>query len=127
MRHRKIKGKLGRTPSHRNAMLRNMTESIITHERIQTTLPKAKEVRRLVDYVITLAKRDDLHSRRLILRVIPNKTVVTKLFDDIAPRYKNRDGGFTAIHKIGIRRGDAAEMAVISLLPDTSEVKDKKK
>ncbi len=127
MRHRKIKGKLGRTPSHRNAMLRNMTESIITHERIQTTLPKAKEVRRLVDYVITLAKRDDLHSRRLILRVIPNKTVVTKLFDDIAPRYKNRDGGFTAIHKIGIRRGDAAEMAVVSLLPDTSEVKDKKK
>lgn len=127
MRHRKIKGKLGRTPSHRNAMLRNMTESIITHERIQTTLPKAKEVRRLVDYVITLAKRDDLHSRRLVLRVIPNKTVVTKLFDDIAPRYKNRDGGFTAIHKIGIRRGDAAEMAVISLLPDTSEVKDKKK
>ena len=126
MRHRKIKGKLGRTPSHRNAMLRNMTESIITHERIQTTLPKAKEVRRLVDYVITLAKRDDLHSRRLILRVIPNKTVVTKLFDDIAPRYKNRDGGFTAIHKIGIRRGDAAEMAVVSLLPDTSEVKDKK-
>ena len=104
-----------------------MTESIITHERIQTTLHKAKEVRRLVDYVITLAKRDDLHSRRLILRVIPNKTVVTKLFDDIAPRYKNRDGGFTAIHKIGIRRGDAAEMAVISLLPDTSEVKDKKK
>lgn len=127
MRHRKIKGKLGRTPSHRNAMLRNMTESIITHERIQTTLPKAKEVRRLVDYVITLAKRDDLHSRRLVLRVIPNKTVVTKLFDDIAPRYKNRDGGFTAIHKIGIRRGDAAEMAVVSLLPDTSEVKDKKK
>ncbi|MGB3976099.1 MAG: 50S ribosomal protein L17 [bacterium] len=127
MRHRKIKGKLGRTSSHRNAMLRNMTESIITHERIQTTLPKAKEVRRLVDYVITLAKRGDLHSRRLVLRVIPNQTAVTKLFDDIAPRYKNRPGGFTSIHKIGTRKGDAAEMAVVSLIPEISETKDQKK
>lgn len=127
MRHRKIKGKLGRTSSHRNAMLRNMTESIITHERIQITLPKAKEVRRLVDYVITLAKRGDLHSRRLVLRVIPNQTAVTKLFDDIAPRYKNRPGGFTSIRKIGTRKGDAAEMAVVSLIPEISETKDQKK
>lgn len=126
MRHRKIKGKLGRTPSHRNAMLRNMAESILTHERIQTTLPKAKEVQKLVDYIITLAKRDDLHSRRLVIRVIPNKTVVTKLFSEIAPRYRDRPGGFTSIYKIGNRRGDAAEMAVISLVPEKTDTTDKK-
>ncbi len=122
MRHRKIKGKLNRTPSHRNAMLRNMTESIITHERIQTTLAKAKEVRKMVDQVITLAKKDDLHARRQVLSLIPNKTVVSKLFDEIAPRYKERPSGFTRIYRLGNRRGDAAEMAVISLIPaDASE------
>jgi large subunit ribosomal protein L17 len=125
MRHRKIKGKLNRTPSHRNAMLRNMTESIITHERIQTTLAKAKEIRKMVDQVITLAKRDDLHSRRMVLRLIPNKMVVSKLFDDIAPRYKDRPGGYTRIYKLGNRRGDAAEMAVISLV-STETVEDQK-
>ncbi|MBN1879945.1 50S ribosomal protein L17 [bacterium] len=118
MRHRKIKGKLGRTASHRKAMLRNMTESIIEHGRIQTTLPKAKEVRKLVDYVITLAKRDDLHSRRLVIRVLPNKAIVAKLFREVAPRFQTRPGGFTRIYKMGNRKGDAAEMAVIELVSD---------
>ena len=118
MRHRKIKGKLGRTSSHRKAMLRNMTESIIEHDRIQTTLPKAKEVRKLVDYVITLAKRDDLHSRRLVIQLLPNKTIVQKLFKEVAPRFKSRPGGYTRIFKMGHRRGDAADMAVIELISE---------
>lgn len=118
MRHRKIKGKLGRTSSHRKAMLRNMTESIIEHDRIQTTLPKAKEVRKLVDYVITLAKRDDLQSRRLVIQLLPNKTIVQKLFKEVAPRFKSRPGGYTRIFKMGYRRGDAADMAVIELISE---------
>ncbi len=118
MRHRKLKGKLGRNSSHRKAMLRNMTESIIEHGRIQTTLPKAMEVRKLVDYVITLAKRDDLHARRQVIRLIPNKTIVSKLFKEVAPRFQTRHGGFTRIFKMGPRRGDAAEMAVIELVSD---------
>jgi len=116
MRHRRIKGKLNRSPSHRRAMLRNMTASILEHGRIQTTLAKAKEVRKMVDYTINLAKREDLHSRRLVIRLIPNKMMVTKLFDEIAPRYKERSGGFTRIYRLGPRRGDAAEMAVIELV-----------
>ncbi|HPQ39518.1 MAG TPA: 50S ribosomal protein L17 [bacterium] len=123
MRHRKIKGKLNRTPSHRRAMLRNMTASILEHGRIQTTVAKAKEVRKMVDYTITLAKREDLHSRRLVLRLIPSKTVVAKLFNEIAPRYKERSGGFTRIYRLGPRHGDAAEMAVIELV-DISEEKE---
>lgn len=123
MRHRKIKGKLNRSPSHRRAMLRNMTASILEHGRIQTTLAKAKEVRKMVDYTISLAKREDLHSRRLVIRLIPNKTMVAKLFNDIAPRYKDRSGGFTRIYRLGPRRGDAAEMAVIELvdIPEAEE------
>ena len=116
MRHRKLKGKLNRTPSHRKAMLRNMTASILEHGRIQTTLAKAKEVRKMVDHVITLAKREDLHARRQVLRLIPNKTTVSKLFTDIAPQYQDRNGGFTRIYRLGQRRGDAAEMAVIELV-----------
>ncbi|MBN1297762.1 50S ribosomal protein L17 [bacterium] len=123
MRHRKIKCKLNRTSSHRKAMLRNMTASILEHGRIQTTLAKAKEVRKMVDYVITTAKRDDLHSRRLVIRLIPNRTMVARLFNDIAPRYKERPGGFTRIYRLEPRKGDAAEMAVIELvdLPDTEK------
>lgn len=116
MRHRKLKGKLNRTPSHRKAMLRNMTTSIIEHGRIQTTLPKAKEVRKMVDHVITLAKKEDLHARRQVLRLITNKTMVAKLFDEIAPKCKDRTGGYTRIYRLGPRKGDAAEMAVIELV-----------
>ena len=125
MRHRKLKGKLNRTPSHRKAMLRNMTASILEHGRIQTTLAKAKEVRKMVDHVITLAKREDLHARRQVLRLIPNKTTVSKLFTDIAPQYQDRNGGFTRIYRLGQRRGDAAEMAVIELVGFELETAEK--
>ncbi len=130
MRHRKIKRKLGRNSSHRSAMLKNMTASLIELERIQTTLPKAKEVQKMIDHVITLAKMEHLHARRQVLSLIPQKTTVGKLFKTLASRYSDRNGGFTRIYKLGFRRGDAAEMAIIELvdaeLPKTSEKPEKK-
>ncbi|MBN1356463.1 50S ribosomal protein L17 [bacterium] len=116
MRHRKQKVKLGRDASHRNAMIRNMTASLIEHERIRTTLHKAKGVRRTVDHVITLAKREDLHARRQVMEIIQDKEIVKKLFDTLASRYADRPGGFTRIYRLDNRRGDAAEMAVIELV-----------
>jgi len=116
MRHRSLKGKLGRSPSHRKAMLRNMTTSLLTHERIRTTIAKAKEVRKMTDKVITLGKKESLHARRQVLELIPDKDVVKKVFDVLASRYSDRPGGYTRIYRLGFRRGDAAEMAVIELV-----------
>ena len=116
MRHRKASLKLNRTTSHRLAMFRNMVTSLFKHERIRTTGPKAKELRRLAEHLITLAKRGDLHARRQVLRFIADKQIVTKLFDEIGPRYKGRNGGYTRIVKVGPRRGDGALMSILELV-----------
>lgn len=116
MRHRKAGKRLGRTTSHREAMLRNMVTSLLEHERIVTTAPKAKELRRLADRMITLAKRGDLHARRQALAVIRSKKVVAKLFDELKDDYLDRNGGYTRIIKTGNRVGDAASMAIIELV-----------
>ena len=116
MRHRKAGKRLGRTTSHREAMLRNMVTSLLEHERIVTTAPKAKELRKLADRMITLAKRGDLHARRQALAVIRSKKVVAKLFDELKDDYLDRNGGYTRIIKTGNRVGDAAAMAIIELV-----------
>ena len=116
MRHRKSGNRLGRTTSHRQAMLRNMVTSLLDHERIVTTTPKAKEVRKVADKMITLAKRGDLHARRQALSVIRDKKVVAKLFDVLKDEYMDRNGGYTRIIKTGNRVGDAAPMAIIELV-----------
>ena len=116
MRHRKAGKRLGRTTSHREAMLRNMVTSLLEHERIVTTTPKAKEVRRLADRMITLAKRGDLHARRQAMAVIRSKNVVAKLFEELKNDYLTREGGYTRIIKTGNRIGDAASMAIIELV-----------
>jgi large subunit ribosomal protein L17 len=116
MRHLKKKKHFSRTYSHRKAMFRNMVTSLLEHERITTTDPKAKELRRHVDNMITLAKKGDLASRRRALGYIQSKAVVAKLFDALAARYKERSGGYTRIYKLGPRVGDNAPMAVIELV-----------
>lgn len=126
MRHRKSGRKLNRTSSHRQAMFRNMVTSLLDHERIYTTLPKAKEIRRWTDWMITLGKRGDLHARRQSLAVIRSKDIVHKLFADLAPRYQNRPGGYTRIIKAGYRRGDAAPMCIIELTSPSEQPVAKK-
>ncbi len=116
MRHRKKGRKLSRTASHRRATLRNMATSLFRHERIETTTARAKELRPYAERLITLARRGDLHSRRLAARKIQDRQVLGKLFDDIAPRYSERPGGYTRILKLGNRKGDAAEMSLIELV-----------
>jgi large subunit ribosomal protein L17 len=116
MRHLKQGRKLGRTTAHRKALLRNLATSLLEHERIVTTEPKAKELRRVADKLVTLGKRGDLHARRQALQVVHNNTVVQKLFNDIAPRFAERHGGYTRILRLGYRPGDAAAMAVIELV-----------
>ena len=125
MRHRVGQRKLGRVTEHRIAMLRNQAEALIRHEHIETTLPKAKELRPFVERIITIAKRGiaagdtnqgALHARRLVLRDIQNRDVVSKLFDTIAPRFEARPGGYTRILRVGYRRGDSAEKAQIELV-----------
>ena len=108
--------KLGKTTSHRKAMFRNMVTSLFNSERIQTTEPKAKEVNRIAEKLITLAKRGDLHARRQVLAFVNDEKVVGKLFDTIAPKYEGRPGGYTRIIKVGARRGDAAEMVILELV-----------
>jgi len=115
MRHLVAGRKLNRTSSHRKAMFSNMAVSILDNERITTTLAKAKEVRSVVERLITYAKRGNLHSIRLAERRIKNKTILKKLFDDIAPSYKEREGGYTRIIKLNERKGDNAPMAIIEL------------
>jgi len=116
MRHRKAGKRLGRNSSHQQAMLRNMVTSLLEHERIVTTTPKAKELKRLADKMITLAKRGDLHARRQAMAVIRSKKVVNKLFTDLKQVYMDRNGGYTRIIRTGNRTGDAASMAIIELV-----------
>ncbi len=116
MRHRKAGRRLGRNTSHQQAMLRNMVTSLLEHERIVTTAPKAKELRKLADKMITLAKRGDLHARRQALAVIRSKKVVDKLFTELKEEYMDRNGGYTRIIRTGNRTGDAASMAIIELV-----------
>ncbi len=116
MRHRNKGRKLGRTSAHREAMLDNMVTSFFQHEKIETTIHKSKELRRTAEKLITVAKRGDLHARRLAARKVRNKDVLRKLFDDIGPRYKDRSGGYTRIVKTGSRFGDGSQMSVIELV-----------
>ncbi len=130
MRHRKAGRKLNRDSAHRLAMLRNIVTSLLEHERIVTTLPKAKEVRRAAEKMITLGKRGDLHAQRQAAAYIRSKSIVTKLFKELAPQYAERQGGYTRIIRTGNRPGDAAPMALIELVnyeepaPTQSQVSD---
>lgn len=116
MRHRKKGRKLNRTASHRRATLRNMATSLFRHGRIETTTAKAKELRPYAERLITLAKRGDLHARRLAATKIQDRQVLGSLFDDLGPRFAERPGGYTRILKLGSRKGDAAEMSLIELV-----------
>jgi large subunit ribosomal protein L17 len=116
MQHNRAGRKLGRTTAHRKSLFRNQLSSLITHERIQTTLPKAKDLRPLIEKMVTLGKRGGLHARRLVLKTIPEAPTVKKLFEDIAPRFKERPGGYTRILKLGRRPGDGAEMAILEFI-----------
>ena len=116
MRHRHGLRKLNRTSAHRTAMLRNMTNSLLRHEVIKTTLPKAKELRRVVEPMITLGKKPSLANRRLAFNRLRDREMVTKLFSDLGPRYSKRNGGYLRILKFGFRQGDNAPMALVELL-----------
>ena len=116
MRHRKSGRQLNRNSSHRIAMFRNMTASLVQHEAIKTTVPKAKELRRVVEPLITLAKNDTVANRRLAFSRLRNKEAVRKLFEELGPRYRTRPGGYTSILKFGYRTGDNAPMAYVELV-----------
>ena len=116
MRHGNGLRKLGRTSSHRLAMLRNMTVSLLRHEEITTTLPKAKELRRVVEPIITLGKKPSLANRRMVFDRLRDRGIVEKLFDDLGPRYAKRNGGYLRILKTGFRKGDNAPLALVSLM-----------
>ena len=116
MRHRKSGRKFNRNSSHRKAMFKNMAASLVEHELIKTTLPKAKELRRVAEPLITLAKNDSVANRRLAFARVRNDEVVAKLFDELGPRYKDRPGGYIRILKCGFRTGDAAPMAYVELV-----------
>jgi large subunit ribosomal protein L17 len=126
MRHRHGLRKLNRTSSHRLAMLRNMTVSLLRHEAIKTTLPKAKELRRVVEPMITLGKRATLANRRLAFNRLRDRDLVTKLFSELGPRYAKRNGGYLRILKYGFRKGDNAPMALVELM-DRPELKEEPK
>lgn len=123
MRHRKSGRHLSRTSSHRKAMFKNMANSLFTHEAIKTTLPKAKELRRVAEPLITLAKEDSVARRRLAFARLRDRQVVTKLFNELGPRYQSRPGGYLRILKCGFRQGDCAPMAYVELVdrPSVSE------
>ncbi len=132
MRHRHGLRKLNRTSSHRLAMLRNMTNSLLKHEVIKTTLPKAKELRRVIEPIITLGKKPSLANRRLAFDRLRDRDIVVKLFDEIGPRYAKRNGGYLRILKFGFRKGDNAPMALVELLDrpeqkEETEVKETRK
>ncbi|AAV82722.1 50S ribosomal protein L17 [Idiomarina loihiensis] len=126
MRHRKSGRQLNRNSSHRQAMFRNMASSLVRHEIIKTTLPKAKELRRVVEPLITMAKQDSVANRRLAFARTRDKEVVGKLFNELGPRYEERPGGYTRIMKCGFRTGDNAPMAYIELVgrPEVEEVEE---
>ncbi len=123
MRHGNSGRKLNRDSSHRKAMFANMAASLIVHEQIVTTLPKAKELKPIVDRLVTLGKRGDLHARRLAIARIRDEDAVNKLFATLAPRYESRPGGYTRVLKAGFRYGDSAPMAVIELVDRDPEAK----
>ncbi len=116
MRHLKKGRSLHRSSSHRKALLQNLATSVFIHEHIKTTEAKAKEVRGLIDRIITWGKRGDLHARRLAVRQVRSRTVVKKIFDELAPRYQERPGGYTRITKVGYRHGDKAPMVILELV-----------
>ncbi|MCP3956784.1 MAG: 50S ribosomal protein L17 [bacterium] len=131
MRHAVHGRKLGRTSAHRRALFRNQLASLVEHERIITTLEKAKELRPIFEKAVTQGKRGTLHARRRVRRLLSDRHLVQKLFDDIAPRFEDRQGGYTRIAKLGPRKGDGAEMAVLELVDyelgkDVSDDSDKK-
>jgi large subunit ribosomal protein L17 len=121
MRHRLGLRKLNRTSSHRLAMLRNMTVSLLRHEVIKTTLPKAKELRRVAEPILTLGKNPSLANRRLAFARLRDREMVSKLFDELGPRYASRNGGYSRILKFGFRKGDNAPMALVELLDRPAE------
>jgi large subunit ribosomal protein L17 len=123
MRHLRAGRKFNRSPSHRRALLRNLVTSLLRHERIQTTDPKAKELRRWADRMIGLGKEGTLHARRQALAVIQDEAVVHKLFDTLASRFKNRPGGYSRVIKIGWRQGDRAPLSLVELLPADAAAK----
>lgn len=126
MRHRSGLRKLNRTSSHRLAMFRNMSVSLITHEAIKTTLPKAKELRRVIEPLITLSKEPSLANKRLAFARLRDRDAVQKLFNEIGPRYQERNGGYTRVLKMGFRQGDNAPMAFMELVdrPEVTEAED---
>lgn len=124
MRHAISNRKLGRTSAHRQALFRNQVASLLEHGRIKTTLHKAKEVRRVVEKIITRSRQDTVHARRMVRRWVPSRDLVKKLFDKIGPRFADRPGGYTRILKLGPRKGDAAEMAFLEFV-DYDEHKEK--
>ena len=119
MKHRVVGRRLDRTTEHRTAMFRNLVTSLFRHERIVTTTPKAKEIKRFADRFITLAKKGTAHARRLAHRDVRDVEVLNKLFDTLGPRFKERPGGYTRVIRVGRRAGDAAEMAMIELVERT--------
>ena len=123
MRHARSGRKLNRTASHRKAMFANMAVALIKHEQIKTTLPKAKDLRRVVDRLITLGKRGGLSARRQALSTLRDDAIAAKLFDDLGPRYKDRPGGYTRVIKAGFRYGDMAPMALIELVDRDPDAK----
>jgi large subunit ribosomal protein L17 len=116
VRHGKTKRKLGRTSAHRIALFRNQLQSLVINERIITTLPKAKELRPLAERLVTRGKDDSVHARRMVARWVADRDLIKKLFEDIAPRFAERDGGYLRIVKLGPRHGDGAEMAVLEFV-----------
>ena len=126
MYHGKAGKKLGRTSSHKEAMFRNMVTSVIKYESIRTTDTKAKEVRKLAERMITLGKRGDLHARRQALAVVRDKSLVSKLFGELTERYRNREGGYTRIVKMGFRFGDIAPVSILEYIPEEKK-KEKEK
>jgi large subunit ribosomal protein L17 len=125
MRHGMVNRKLGRTSSHRNAMFRNQLASLIENERIVTTLPKAKELRPLIEKLVTLGKNDSVHARRQAERMVADDHLISKLFGTLGPRFAERPGGYTRIIKLGARRGDAAEMAILEFVGYTLPEQEK--
>src|SRR2546423_12629353 len=126
MRHGMVNRKLGRTSAHRNALFRNQLSSLIEHERIITTLPKAKELRPQIERLVTLGKNDSVHNRRRAERVVSEDSLVKKLFDTLGPRFTERPGGYTRIIKLGPRRGDASEMAILEFIGYEPKIEEKK-
>ncbi len=123
MRHRKRGRRFSRSSSHRQAMFANLCQALVKHEQIKTTLPKAKELRPVVERLITLAKRGDLHARRLLIAKTRHEPTAAKLIDVLGPRYQERPGGYTRVLKAGFRYGDAAPMAVIELVERDPDAK----